>query len=203
MHNIGANIVLASGKVHELVAHYLSEMGIFCIGNVSVEHLQNVCELTGATLVRASDLVCSHHLGSAGQVTIVEHQGFIYTQILRSKDLSTRCISTIVLHGATMVQCEEYTRHIQDALFAVKTLIKCPKMLPGGGAFELEATSSLTHFAQEKMNTIEYMGMKAFAEACEIIPRTLAENAGLEVNETSTIQTNPQHNSFNSKLFTV
>ncbi|MHA1593235.1 MAG: TCP-1/cpn60 chaperonin family protein, partial [Candidatus Baldrarchaeia archaeon] len=89
-----------------------------------------------------------------------------------------RAVSILVRGGSEHV-VDEAERSLHDALCVVRNLIEEPKILPGGGAVELEVSRKLKEFA-ETLGGREQLAVKAFAEALEVIPRTLAENGGLD-----------------------
>jgi chaperonin GroEL (HSP60 family) len=182
--NCGASIVIATGKVHEMVANQLEKYGILCIaGYNDLNQLNLLCKMSGASIVhRIDDL----SLGSVGKVLKVEKVNIAqrdYTKILvKSK---VKCC-TLVIRGSTIEQCEEYVRHCHDALYTVESMYKRKKpskFIPGGGSFELNVTVSLNNYAK-KLDAVNRVGVRCYAEAFEIIPRTLCENAALNVDKT-------------------
>jgi T-complex protein 1 subunit theta len=179
----GANIVIATGIVHDIVLHYLQEFGIVCIANYSnMERLQILCKASGCTMVHQLDDLTSKHAGMVQSVEIVQLAQQSYTKIV---SLPKNDCCTVTLHGSTMEQCEEYVRHCQDALQTVNSMDKRNnhKFIPGGGAFELQAMVSLKQYVKQVTDQ-EKHGVLAFAEAFEIIPKTLCENAALNVDKT-------------------
>jgi chaperonin GroEL (HSP60 family) len=92
---------------------------------------------------------------------------------------------TIFLRGATKETVEEAGRAVKDALMVVKDVIENPAVVAGGGACETEIASRIRHWS-EQIETREQLAAEKFAEALEIIPLTLAENAGMDVINTMT-----------------
>jgi T-complex protein 1 subunit theta len=99
--------------------------------------------------------------------------------VFRQESESTRT-ATICLRGGTPNHLDDLERAIDDGVNVVKALSKDARMVPGAGATEIELAKRLAEWG-EKVPGLSQYGIKAFAEACEVVPRTLAENAGMDV----------------------
>lgn len=197
--DLGANIVLCSGRVHNIILHHLQALGILCIPNVRESVLLHACRCFGARMVPNLNILTSSHLGQVHEAKIVEIGGHAskFTRLLSVPQISgdgdeptTPEISstqsmpvTVLIRGSTMEQCHEYVRHCHDVISSVASLSENPQLLPGGSAFELQCIARLEQHA-EKMDTMDKIGITCFAEALHIIPRTLCENSALDPNET-------------------
>jgi chaperonin GroEL (HSP60 family) len=181
----GASVVIATGNIHSIVLHYLQTFGILCIADYSdINQLQTLCKMSGCTMVHNLDELTSQQVGYIRSVEIVNLAQRDYSKIV--VEPHKKCCS-IALRGSTMEQCDEYVRHCQDALQTIHSMSKREgqgnKFLPGGGAFELEAMVALRDYADQNQ-TQDKVAIKCFADAFEIIPRTLCENAALHVEST-------------------
>ncbi|KAF4657136.1 T-complex protein 1 subunit delta [Perkinsus olseni] len=91
---------------------------------------------------------------------------------------TSKCVS-ILLRGTNSLTLDEAERSLHDALCVVRSLVKKPAVLPGGGSVEMELSVRLSQWTRRELKGVEAYCVRAFAEALEIIPYTLAENAGL------------------------
>jgi chaperonin GroEL (HSP60 family) len=114
-------------------------------------------------------------LGHADIVEEIDVGGERKTSI---KGPQTRKIATLVLYGSTTDVVDEVERAVEDSLSAVALALNEPKILPGGGATETAAALELREWATQH-ETREQLAIQAFAHALEVVPRTLAENAGI------------------------
>jgi len=118
------------------------------------------------------DLVHEEHMGGEGLGSIVRFTGI---------DTKSKCVS-ILMRGSTHVVLEEAERSLHDALCVVRSLVKVQAMIPGGGCPEMEVSVRLQKWA-ETLTGVESYCVRQFAEALEVVPSTLAENAGLNAIE--------------------
>jgi T-complex protein 1 subunit theta len=121
-------------------------------------------------------------MGYCSSIEVIEIGGDRVTVFKQDQEYLTRT-STIVLRGATMNYLDDVERSIDDAVNVVKGLIKDPRLIPGCGATEMELAKRVIEFG-EKTSGLSQHAVKKFGVALEVIPRTLAENAGLDETET-------------------
>jgi T-complex protein 1 subunit theta len=101
--------------------------------------------------------------------------------VFRQEDTLTKAV-TLVLRGATANFLDDVERAVDDGVNAVKLATRDSRYVPGGGAFEIELASRLRDVA-DKTHGVSALGVKAFAESLEVIPRVLADNAGLDATD--------------------
>jgi archaeal chaperonin len=172
----GANVVLCQKGVEDLAQHFLAKAGIFAIRRVKKSDMEKLARATGGKLITNLDEVTPDDLGYAGLVEEKKVGGDNMTFV-------TGCHNpkavTILLRGGTDHVVDSITAALEDALRVVAVAIEDEKLVAGGGSPEVEVSLRLQEYAAT-LEGREQLAVKAYAEALEIIPRTLAENAGLD-----------------------
>ncbi|WML67418.1 MAG: Thermosome subunit 1 [Methanoregula sp. SKADARSKE-2] len=170
----GANVIFCQKGIDDVAQHYLAQAGILAVRRVKKSDGENIARATGATTVNNIDAISSRDLGVAGLVEERKVSGgeMIYV----SKCKNPKAVS-IIVRGGTEHVVEEIERAIHDALMVTSVVIKDKKVVPGGGAIETELSLRLREFAASSGGRVQ-LAIEAFAAALEVIPRTLAENAG-------------------------
>jgi len=177
----GAKVVVAGGSISEIAAHFLEKYGLMSLRIASKFELRRLCRAVGATaMVRVGPPV-PEELGHADVVEVQESASRRVT-VFRQNNAEDTGLATIVMRGATKSFLDDVARSVDDAVAVAKQLCRDPRMLPGAGAAEIELAHRLTAMADATPGLEQY-AIRAFAEAFEIVPRTLAENAGLKASE--------------------
>ncbi|KAK9899462.1 T-complex protein 1 [Cystobasidium minutum MCA 4210] len=174
------NVVIAGAAVGELAQHYLNRYGILVVKVMSKFDLRRLCRVVGATPLARLGAPTAEEAGHADIVETVEIGGDRVT-VFRQEQDKTRT-ATIVLRGATANRLDDVERAVDDGVNVVKSIIRDPRILPGAGATEVELAKRIAEFG-ERTPGLSQHGIKRFAEALEVVPRTLAENAGLDATE--------------------
>lgn len=179
----GVNCVVAGSGVGELALHYLNRYGVLVLKVPSKFELRRICRVCGATPLPRLGAPTPEEVGVVETVKTTEIGGDRVTVFKQEESEATRT-ATIILRGATQNNLDDIERAIDDGVAAVKGLMKPDggKLLPGAGATEIELVSRITQFG-EKTPGLMQLAIKQFAVAFEVVPRTLAETAGLNVNE--------------------
>ncbi len=173
----GANVVFVQKGVDDLVQHFLAKAGIFTVRRVKKSDMEKLERATGATVVSNLDDLLPQDLGSAGAVEERKIGDDEMTFVTGCKN--PRAVS-ILLRGSTEHVVDEIERALEDALRVVAVAVEDGKIVAGGGAPEIELALRLREYAST-VGGRSQLAIEAFANALEIIPRTLAENAGLDV----------------------
>ena len=172
----GANVIFCQKGIDDIAQHYLAKAGIFACRRVKQSDMQKLARATGARVVTNLKDLSSADLGKAG--TVIEKkvgdEGMTYVQ-----DCKNPKAVTVLVRGGTEHVADEIERAVKDALGDVSASLKVGKVVAGGGAVEVELAKKLREFAN-KSSGREQLAIMAFAESMEVIPRTLAENAGLD-----------------------
>lgn len=176
----GVGVVIAGSGVGQIMLHYLNRYGILVHRIPSKFDLQRLCRVTGAAPQPKLCVPPSDQLGLVDQVGVKEIGGDRVT-IFEQNESSTRT-ATIVLRGATQSSLDDIDRVLQQAVAAVKTLTRDPRLVPGSGYSEIALASAVTQEG-EKTPGVRQHAIKKFAEALEVVPRSLAENSGEDAQE--------------------
>jgi archaeal chaperonin len=172
----GANVVFCQKGIDDTAQHYLSKAGILAVRRVKKSDVENLARATGATIVNSIDAITKNDLGTAG---LVEEKKLSNEELIFvSKCKNPKAVS-IIIRGGTEHVVDELERAIHDALMVVSVVIKDKKVVAGGGAPEVEVAIQLRKWAAEEIGRSQ-LAVEAFASAMEVIPRSLAENSGLD-----------------------
>jgi thermosome len=173
---VGANVVLCQKGVDDLVQHYLAKNGILAARRVKESDLKKIAKATGSRVSTSVDELTKDDLGVAGLVE--ERKIGDENMIFIEKCKDPKAVS-LILRGGTEHVVDELERAVHDALRVVGVVVEDKKYVVGGGATEIELALRLKEYAAS-VGGREQLAIEAFAEAMEVIPRTLAENAGLD-----------------------
>ncbi|WP_321506984.1 thermosome subunit alpha [uncultured Methanoregula sp.] len=172
----GATVVFCQKGIDDVAQHYLAKAGILATRRVKKSDGDNLARATGATIVNSIDTITSKDLGTAGLVEERKVSGG--EMIFVSKCRNPKAVS-IIVRGGTEHVVDELERAIHDALMVVSVVVEGKKIVAGGGAPETELSLRLREYAASVGGRVQ-LAIEAFAAAMEVIPRTLAENAGLD-----------------------
>ncbi|HLC56492.1 MAG TPA: thermosome subunit beta [Candidatus Nanoarchaeia archaeon] len=172
----GANVVICQKGIDDIAQHYLAKQGIYAVRRVKKEDMDNLARATGAALTTNLNDISQLDLGNAG---IVEEQRIGDESMTYVRECKNPKAVTILLRGGTKHVIDEIERAMKDALGDISAALKVGKVVAGGGAPEIEVARGLKQFAN-KLSGREQLAVNAFADAFEVIPKTLAENAGLD-----------------------
>jgi thermosome len=172
----GATAVFCQKGIDDLVQHYLAKENIYAVRRVKKSDMEKLAKATGAKLVTNLEDLKASDLGYAGQVEEKKISDSDMTFVTECKD--AKAVS-ILLRGGTEHVVDEAERALHDALKVTAVAIEDGLAIPGGGSAEIELSLSLAKFGS-RIGGREQLAIDAFAKATEIIPWTLAENAGLD-----------------------
>ncbi|WP_459880045.1 thermosome subunit alpha [Halorubrum gandharaense] len=174
--DIGADVVFVGDGIDDMAQHYLASEGILAVRRTKSGDLKRLARATGGRVVSNLDDIETDDLGFAGSVGQKDVGG---DERIFVEDVEEAKSVTLILRGGTEHVVDEVERAIDDSLGVVRTTLLEGKVLPGGGAPETELALQLRDFA-DSVGGREQLAVEAFADALEVIPRTLAENAGLD-----------------------
>lgn len=177
----GVKVVVTGNGVGELALHYLNRYNIMVVKVLSKFDLRRLCRVIGATALARLGAPMAEEMGYCDIVETVEIGGDRVT-VFRQEELDKSRTSTIVLRGATQNSLDDLERAIDDGVNVIKSLTKDGRLLAGAGAAEMELNKRLQAVA-DKTPGLNQHAIKKYAEALEVIPRTLCENAGLDATE--------------------
>jgi archaeal chaperonin len=172
----GATILFCQKGIDDVAQHFLAKKGVFAVRRVKKSDMEALSKATGAKVVTNLDDLSAADLGFAGSVeerkigdenmTVVEH-------------CQNPKAVTIMIRAGTGHVADEVKRAVDDAIGDVAAALRSGKVVAGAGSTEIELYRSLRVFANS-LSGREQLAAQAFADAMEVIPRTLAENAGLD-----------------------
>ena len=172
----GANAVFCQKGIDDVVQHFLAKNGIYAVRRVSDSDMAALARATGAEVISNLDSLSGKELGKAGLIEEVRIGDDSMTFVRECKNPKS---VTILIKGSTEHVVDEIKRAMEDAIGDVSAALKEGKVVAGAGAVEIELARQLRKFS-ESLSGREQLAAEVFAEAIEVIPRTLAENAGLD-----------------------
>ena len=176
----GANFVFCQKGIDDLVQHYLAKKGIAAVRRVKKSDMEKLARATGAIIESTLEDVKPADLGHAGLIEERKISGETMVFAQNCKDPKS---VTIFVRGGTDHVVSEVERAVVDARGAVVSALELGKYVIGGGSIEMILSTALSEYATE-IGGREQLAIQAFAEALESIPRTLAENAGMDAIDT-------------------
>jgi len=180
LHDVGLRVVIAGSTVGDLALHYLNRYGILVIKILSKFELKRICRVVGATPLARLGAPMPDETGSIDVVETLEIGGDRVT-VFRQENEVTRT-ATLVLRGATQNHLDDVERAVDDGVNVVKAITRDPRLVPGAGATETQLVERLTALG-EKTSGLSQYAIKKYGEAFEVVPRTIAESAGLDATE--------------------
>ncbi len=173
----GANVVIVQKGIDDAAQHFLAKAGILAFRRVSENDIKKIGKATGAKVVSTLDELGASSLGSAGLVHVEKLAGENIAIIEECKNPKA---VTILIRGGTEHVVDEIQRAIDDSLGDLKAVIEDDgAIVAGGGSCEMEVAKQLRDYAKD-LEGREQLAVNAFADSLEVIPKTLAENAGLD-----------------------
>lgn len=158
--------------------HFLKKVNIMCIKDVERDEVEFICKSTGCKPIADIEYFTEDKLGAAALVEEVSSSGSRTVKVTGVTSKSAGQTVSIIARGANNLVLDESERSLHDALCVIRCLVKKKALIAGGGAPEIAIASALSKLSRQKSGT-EAICWKAFADAMEVIPTTLAENAGL------------------------
>lgn len=181
----GANVILCTKGIDEFAMKYFVEAGCIAVRRMSKQDLRQIAKATGAHIMinfsdeSGDEKIDPAHLGEAQEVSEerVGDNDFIFFKQCKKTEAQT-----ILLRGANEFMLDEVERSIHDALCAVKRVLESNTLVVGGGAVEVSTSIYLEYYART-LGSREQLAISEFAEALNVIPKTLAINAAKDATE--------------------
>ncbi len=172
----GATVVFCQKGIDDVAQYYLSKHGIYACRRVKKSDMDGLARATGAKVVSNVDDLIASDLGLAG---VVEERKVGDENMTFVKECKHPKTVTILVRGGTEHVVDEIKRALTDAVGDIVASLKDGKVVAGAGASEIELARQIRQFS-ESLSGREQLAVQAFAESMESIPKTLAENAGLD-----------------------
>lgn len=177
LHDSGLRVVVAGASVGELALHYLNRFGILVVKVLSKFELRRLCRVVGASPLARLGAPMPDEMGNVDVVETLEIGGDRVT-VFRQENDATRT-ATLVIRGATQNHLDDIERAIDDGVNVVKAITRDSRLVPGAGATEMQLVEKISAYGEKTPELSQY-AIKKYAESFEVIPRTLAESAGLD-----------------------
>jgi len=180
LHDVGANVLICQKGIDDIAQHYLSKHGIMAIRRVKESDMIKLSKATDGRVISNLDDLSENDLGHAdlAHQKKVESDKWVFIEGCKHPQSVT-----LLIRGGTQRVIDEVDRSIHDSLMVVKDVIEKPEIVAGGGAPESFAASQLKTWA-DNFDGREQLAIKKYAEALEVIPLTIAENAGMDPIDT-------------------
>jgi thermosome len=172
----GANVLICQKGIDDIAQHFLAKDGIYSVRRAKKSDMEKLAKATGAKIVANLDGLTSKDIGYAGNV---EEKKIGDDKMTFVTDCKNPKAVSIMIRGTTEHVIDELERGLHDALSVVKVALEDGTMTPGGGAAATAVAMALRDYAPS-IGGREQMAIEAFANAIEIVPKTLSENAGLD-----------------------
>jgi len=173
----GADVVFCQKGIDDMAQHYLAKEGILAVRRAKKSDIEFLSEVLDAAVVSDLSDVTSDDLGF-GDVERDDADELFYV----TGDEDAHGV-TLLLRGSTEHVVDELERGVTDALDVVAATVRDGRVVAGGGAIEVEVANRLRDYA-DSVEGREQLAVEAFADALELVPRVLAENAGLDSIDT-------------------
>ncbi len=171
---LGVDVLFTTENIDDGPRHMMANAGILAARRIDDDEAERLARTTGAIRAGSIEALTEDHLGYAG--TVAERETGDDTWIF-VEDVEDPGAVTILLRGGTEHVVDEIERALEDSLGVVRTTVQDGRVVPGGGAPEISLALGLRDFA-DSVGGREQLAVEAFADALDVIPRTLAENAG-------------------------
>jgi thermosome len=176
----GANVLFVQKGIDDLAQHFLAKAGIYTLRRVKKSDMEKLARATGGKVITSIHEISKDDLGKAG---LVEERKVSDDKMTFVQQCDNPKSVSIILRGGTVHVVDELDRAMEDALRVVGVALEDKMLVAGGGAPEVELALRLRAYAST-VSGREQLAIEAFADAMEVIPKTLAENAGLDQIDT-------------------
>lgn len=174
--NSGATALLCQKGIDDVAQHLLAKKGVLAARRVKKSDMEKLAMATGAKIVSNIDELSASDLGHAGNV---EEKKVGTDKMIFVEECKQPKAVTLLIRGGTEHVVDEVERALEDAVMDIGAALELGKLVPGGGASEIEVSKAVRKYA-DTFSGREQLAVQAFADAIEVIPWVLAENAGLD-----------------------
>ena len=180
LHSIGSNVVICQKGIDDMAQHFLAKHGILAVRRVKESDMSKLAKATGGRISSNIDDISEKDLGAADlvQQKKVETDKWVFVEGCKNPQSVT-----MLIRGGSQRVVDEVDRSIHDSLMVVKDVIETPAIVAGGGAPEALLAAFLKDWSG-RFDGRQQLAIKKYAEALEVIPLTIAENAGMDPIDT-------------------
>lgn len=177
---VGAEVVFCQKGIDDVAQHFLAKQGILAVRRVKKSDMENLARATGAKIVTNIKDLESDDLGNAG---IIEERKIAGEEMIFVEKCKDPKAVTILVRGGTEHVIDEAQRSLDDAIGVISSALEDKKVVLGGGCIEVYLSMELENYAKT-VGGREQLAISSFAKALEVVPRTLAESAGMDSIDT-------------------
>ena len=180
IHDVGANVLLCQKGIDDISQHYLAKLGILAVRRIKESDMTKLEKATGGRMITNLEDLSEKDLGNAEvvQQKKIESDKWVFIEGCRNPQSVS-----ILIRGGSQRVVDEVDRSMHDALMVVKDVIEKPEIVAGGGSPEAYIAAQLKEWA-DNFHGRKQLAIKKYAEALEVIPLTIAENAGMDPIDT-------------------
>ncbi len=180
IHDVGANVLLCQKGIDDISQHYLAKHGILAVRRIKESDMTKLEKATSGRMITNLDDLSEKDLGTAEvvQQKKIESDKWVFIEGCRNPQSVS-----ILIRGGSQRVVDEVDRSMHDALMVVKDVIEKPEIVAGGGSPEAYIAAQLKEWA-DNFHGRKQLAIKKYAEALEVIPLTIAENAGMDPIDT-------------------
>ncbi len=175
-----ANVIFTQKGIDDVAQHFLSKSGIMAIRRVKKSDMEKLSKASGAKIVTSLEDLNEKDLGFAG---LIEERKISGEQMVFIEDCKNPKSVTIFIRGGTQQVVDEAERSITDVIGAISSVIEDGMYVLGGGSIEVDLANELRSYSNN-IGGREQLSIQKFADALEIIPKTLSESAGMDAIDT-------------------
>jgi len=178
----GTKVVVTGGTVSEMAMHFIERYNMMCVKITSKWELRRLCSAINASALVRVGPATPDEMGFCDEVKVQEIGGRPVTIFRQTNSISDGCrLTTIILRASTTNVLADLERAVDDGVHACKQVCRDGRLVPGAGAVEMELSVQIRNYADSCPGLDQY-AIRAFAKALEFVPKTLAENAGLDAS---------------------
>lgn len=178
--NSKANIIITQKGIDDVAQHFLAKAGIIAVRRVKKSDMEKLSKATSGKIVTSLDDLNEEDLGFAG---MVEEKKIAGEQMVFVEDCKNPKSVSIFIRGGTQHVVDEAERSLTDVIGAISSVVEDNKYVLGGGATEVDLAIELRKYSND-IGGREQLAIQKFADALEIIPKTLSESAGMDAIDT-------------------
>jgi thermosome len=176
----GANVVFTQKGIDDVAQHFLAKAGIIAVRRVKKSDIEKLARATKAKITTSLDDLSATDLGWAGMVEERKISGEQMVFVEKCKDPKS---VTIFVRGGTQQVVDEAERSITDVIGAISSVVENGRYVIGGGSIEIDIANGLREYSGD-VGGREQLAIQKFADAVEVVPKTLSESAGMDAIDT-------------------
>lgn len=177
----GVNVIITNGSVDEIALHYIEKFGMMIIKLSSKFMLRRLCRATKSRPIVSLGPIPAEHQGFCTRVDVRE-VGNQHCTVFSQEKMDDTSVATVLLRASTHNILNDVERAIDDGVNTARAMGRDGRFVPGAGATDIELARQLADMGS-KTSGLEQYAINKFAEALEVVPRTLSENSGLDSTE--------------------